>query len=293
MIHKILFLQLVLLCGCLVSSFSQPGSEHKMDERMGEIKKDKTVDAFGSSRLIYGRSAQTTRAGNLDLRISHRFGRLREGIDDWFGLDTAFVRIGLDYGITDRLMVGFGRSKMDKELDLSVAYKMLEQSETMPVTLSLYGGVMVNTLKMSGQDYDFGDRLSTIFQVLVARRFLDRFTIQVAPVWVYNDRVPTADDDHHIFSVGLGGQVRILKRLSMNVEYYPVFSGSKYHGTVSPLAVGVDIQTWGHVFQFFVGNSMAPNEHLSLIRTTDKWEKGQIHFGFNLLRRFPIASKRP
>lgn len=252
-------------------------------------KREKSPIPFRSSRLIYGRSSQTTLANSLDFRVSGRFGRLSQGFDDWFGLDTAFVRIGVDYGITDRLMVGFGRTKLDKEFDFSAAYKILRQStedNSMPVTLTAYGGLFITDRKFPGEDIDFGDRLSTMLQLTVSRTFAERIYVQVAPAWVYNAHTPQADDEHHIISVGLGANVRILKRVSVSAEYYPLFSGSKFEGTTSPLVFGIDLETHGHSFQLFFGNSMAPSEHLFLTHTTDKWSKGQIHFGFNLLRIF-------
>lgn len=253
----------------------------------------KEIPAFRSSRLIYGRSAQTSKANSLDIRISGRFGRVGDGFDGWFGIDTSFIRIGADYGITDNLMVSFGRSKLDKEFDLSSAYKILQQtsgSRNVPITMSILAGVMCTSVDFpDAMDVNFGDRLSTMVQLLIARNFMDRLTLQVAPVWTYNGLKNNPEDSHHVFSIGLGGHLKLSKRFSINVEYYPLFDDNKFSGTRSPLAVGVDIETWGHVFQFFVGNSMAPSEHLMLTRTTDKWSDGHLHIGFNLSRTFKFG----
>lgn len=286
--YKTLLIALVIM-GCSISINAQTNDTIYVEST-------KEIPAFRSSRLIYGRTAQTSAANSLDVRISSRFGRINEGFDEWFGLDTSFYRIGADYGITDNLTVGFGRSKMDKEFDLSGVYKILQQSSgnrNTPITLSVYTGVMCTSIDFPDEmDISFGDRLSTMIQVFVARNFMERLTIQVAPVWVYNGLTNDPDDSHHIFSVGLGGHFKLSKRFSVNVEYYPLFSGSKLSGTSSPLAVGFDIETKGHVFQLFVGNSMAPNEHLMLTRTTDKWGDGDLHFGFNLVRTFRFGDKK-
>lgn len=244
-----------------------------------------------ASRLVYGRSAEVIHKGQLHVAVSGRFGRIKEGFDDWFGLDTAFVRIGADYGITDKLTVGFGRTKLDKEFDLNAKYKILQQSSSgdknMPLTLSVYGAVTATSKKLSGAD--FGDRLGTVLQMLVTREFYDKFTLQMAPIWVYNARKFTSDDSRHIFSVGLGAHVKIKERMSVNLEYYPLFDNMKFAGTSSPLSLGFNLQTHGHIFQVFIGNSMAPNEHLLFLHTKDKWKDGNIHIGFNLIRSFNIG----
>ncbi|MDR2010403.1 MAG: DUF5777 family beta-barrel protein [Bacteroidales bacterium] len=284
--RKITLFLIVFLVSAI--AFAQESDNNKV------VKKE-TTGNFRATRLIYGRTAQTSKKGTLDFRISHRFGRFSEGFEEYFGLDTAFVRIGVDYGITENLTVGFGRTKMNKEFDLTAMYRILKQSSdngNMPVSLTAFGGVMLNTVDIKNSDIDFSDRLSTILQIFVSKEFFNRFAVQAAPVWVYNVSSPNPDNGHHIFSVGLGGRVKIAKHMSVNVEYYPMFSGNKFEGTTSPLAVSVDFDTRGHTFQLFVGNSMAPNEHLALINTTDKWTKGQLHFGFNLVRMFNVAPQK-
>jgi hypothetical protein len=67
-----------------------------------------------------------------------------------FGLDVATMRLGFEYGINDRLMVGLGRSTYEKTYDGFVKYKLLRQStgkKNMPITASYMGATTVNTLK--------------------------------------------------------------------------------------------------------------------------------------------------
>ncbi|MDL2262714.1 ubiquinone/menaquinone biosynthesis methyltransferase [Bacteroidales bacterium OttesenSCG-928-I21] len=178
-----------------------------------------------------------------------------------------------------------------KQLYLFYFNKILQQSSSgdknMPLTLSVYGAVTATSKKLSGAD--FGDRLGTVLQMLVTREFYDKFTLQMAPIWVYNARKFTSDDSRHIFSVGLGAHVKIKERMSVNLEYYPLFDNMKFAGTSSPLSLGFNLQTHGHIFQVFIGNSMAPNEHLLFLHTKDKWKDGNIHIGFNLIRSFNIG----
>ena len=85
-------------------------------EEKGPIS-DITTSTFKSTRIVNGQSIENTGAGILDFRISHRFGALSQGSYSLFGLDQATMRIGLDYGITKRLMIGIGRSTYQKQYD--------------------------------------------------------------------------------------------------------------------------------------------------------------------------------
>jgi hypothetical protein len=156
-----------------------------------------------------------TKLAILTFAFRTDLGDLGKALTDEFGLDTAFVRIGVDYGITNNLMVSFGRSKLDKEFDLSGVFKVLQQSSgscNMPIIMSVYGGVMCTPAKYPDMNIDFGDRLSTMVQVRIARNFMERLTLQIAPIWVYNGMTNHPDDSHHIFSVGLGGHLKITKK---------------------------------------------------------------------------------
>ncbi len=82
-----------------------------------------TTASFKTTRVINGHSTENTARGVLDFKIGHRFGTLEEGVSNFFGLDQASIRLGFDYGITDRLMVGIGRSSYQKTVDGFAKYK--------------------------------------------------------------------------------------------------------------------------------------------------------------------------
>ena len=81
------------------------------------LKKEYVDATFKSTHLINGHSIETTKAGLLDFRISHRFGLLNQGSYEFFGLDNATERLGLDYGITNGICIGIGRSTYQKQMD--------------------------------------------------------------------------------------------------------------------------------------------------------------------------------
>ncbi len=263
----------------------------KENAREDSLRTEPVPATFESTRLIGGHSVETTRKRNLDFRISHRFDQMDEGFYDFFGLDNAAIRFGLDYGITDRLTVGAGRSSMFKEYDIPVTYKILRQTtgrHRMPVTMTLLGALMIQTLRDPSGQTSFDERLTTACQLLVARKFSSVISLQLMPIWIHYVQTPLDDDPNDILSVGVGGSIRLFKRVRLNVEYYPLFAGNKLTGTTAPLSIGFDMETGGHVFQLFVSNSIGTNERLLVTQTVDKWNKGQLHLCFNILRVFSL-----
>ncbi len=292
---RVLFAGCFILWSCFyISAQTTPTVEQLMKEQDiqdSTQRIQRVIGTFESSRLIAGHSVETSKKRNLDFRISHRFDEMDEGIYDFFGLDNASIRFGFDYGITDRLTAGVGRSSWDKEYDITGKYKLLEQSSgkrNMPLTLTLLGELMIKTLKDPTGETTFDDRLSTAAQVLVARKFSTVFSAQIMPVWIHYVKTPQVGDPNDIFSIGIGASFKIFKRVRFNAEYYPLFSGDKLSGTTAPLSLGFDIQTGGHVFQLFVSNSIGTNERLLITQTTGRWDKGQLHIGFNILRVFSL-----
>jgi hypothetical protein len=272
----------------------------KLDE---ESKKDDlkrtnyTIATFKTTRLINGHSVENVGRGILDVKISHRFSTINRGFYELFGLDNASMRMGVDYGITDRLMIGAGRSTFQKQYDAFFKYKLLRQSsgyKTMPVTVSAMGSIMLNTLKNSDPliNMHFSDRLYYAWQLLIGRKFNDDFSLQLMPTIVHHNLVSRASDPNDVFALGIGGRHKVSKRVSINGEYYFVLPQYKLPNTHNSLSFGVDIETGGHVFQLHFTNSTGMTERTFISETNGKWTNGDIHFGFNIARVFSIGSKR-
>ena len=258
---------------------------------------DYTVATFKTTRLINAHSIENVAGGVLDVKISHRFGTLNSGFYELFGLDNASIRIGADYGITDWLMVGLGRASYEKQYDGFMKVKILRQStgkRKMPISLSGFAGMYYNTLKWSDPNrpnYETS-RINYAFQLLMARKFSEGFSLQLSPTLVHKNLVPGAEDPNDLLSVGIGARQKLTKRMSINVEYYYQVPGYKLEGSVNPLSIGLDIETGGHVFQFIFTNSTGIAENQYITGTTGKWSNGDIHFGFNISRVFTLGRKK-
>ncbi|HNA00695.1 MAG TPA: DUF5777 family beta-barrel protein [Ferruginibacter sp.] len=252
---------------------------------------------FKATRLINGHTVENVAAGVLDVKISHRFGKLNSGGYELFGLDNASMRMGLDYGITRYLMVGIGRSTFEKTYDAFFKLKLFRQSNgrrKMPFTISYVPTIALKTLKYEDPDRKnyYTSRLYFSHQLLIGRKFSEGTSLQLMPTYIHRNLVKYAAESNDLFAIGIGGRQKITKRVSINAEYYYQLPGYRLNGTSNSLSLGFDIETGGHVFQLHFTNSRGMNERTFISETTGLWEKGDIYFGFNISRVFTLSRKK-
>lgn len=252
---------------------------------------------FKATRLINGHTVENVAAGVLDVKISHRFGKLNSGGYELFGLDNASMRMGLDYGITRYLMVGIGRSTFEKTYDAFFKLKLFRQSNgrrKMPFTISYVPTIALKTLKYEDPDRKnyYTSRLYFSHQLLIGRKFSEGTSLQLMPTYIHRNLVKYAAESNDLFAIGIGGRQKITKRVSINAEYYYQVPGYRLNGSSNSLSLGFDIETGGHVFQLHFTNSRGMNERTFISETTGLWEKGDIYFGFNISRVFTLSRKK-
>ncbi len=268
---------------------------------------DYTTATFKSNRLINGHSIENSAPGVLDFKISHRFTPLRQGLYDMFGLDNANVRIGFDYGITPRLMIGVGRGGREKIFDGFAKFKILRQSTgkvNMPVALSYLIDAQIKSLKFSDTERDnkFTSRVFYTHQILLARKFSERLSLQLMPTLVHRNLVPTLGDKNDVFAIGAGGRIKLTKRTAINAEYYYVPEGQINQSYSNSLSIGWEIETGGHVFSLHFTNSEDMTYKGFITETQEDWFfkndedrlLSGIRFGFNVSRVFTVRKpKKP
>lgn len=254
--------------------------------------------SFKGTRIINGHSIENRKKGVLEFLISHRFGKISSGEEQLFGLDESNIRFALEYGLTDDIMIGLGRSSFEKTYDGFIKYRLLKQSigeKEFPLSVSLFGSIARKTLKdyLPENKPGFNERLFYTSQVLIARKFSESFTLQITPTYVHRNSVKIDDDPHDIFAVGAGMRFKLNKRISLNSEYYYTFNPLVSRDVTNSFAIGVDIETGGHVFQLMLSNANTMVEKAFITETTDNFFKGDIHFGFNISRVFHLKKSKP
>ena len=272
--------------------------EDLMDMLDDELEADTKVTAtFKSTRLVNGHTIEGTPGKHMDFRINHRFGNLNSGYDGFYGLDNARMRLGFDYGVTDDFMIGIGRETLNKDIDVFGKYRAIRQDKNMPVTVSVVGGAFVTTkrrpdLEARNQKLSTMNRMSYLSQVLVARKFSEILSLQIMPTYVHRNVVATAAESNGIFAMGGAGRIKLTRSLAVTGEYYWQNPNQQTANTNNVIAIGIDIETGGHVFQLHVTNSQQLNEPRAIAETTGETLKGDIGFGFNLVRTFSLAKRK-
>jgi Membrane bound beta barrel domain (DUF5777) len=272
-----------LLTGLRVDSESDPGY---------------AISTFKSTRVINSHSVETLPAGNLDFRISHRFGKLNTGAYNFFGLDEATIRLGLEYGLTDRLTVGVGRSSLQKTMDGYAKVKLLRQrkgtSGSFPISATWLSNVAVNTLRNGDEllENNHVYRYSFAHQLILARKFSPKLSLQAAPILIHRNLKEATEESNDIMAVEFGGRIKVSKRVSINADYIYRLPGDQEDVYHNSLSFGVDIETGGHVFQLHFTNSQGIIEELFVTRTAGQWRKGDIYYGFNISRQFVLKKSK-
>lgn len=299
-VQTLLFSTLLFLSA---QSFAQTKDSDKKDENdlMSLLnddapnKKSFSTATFKTTRIGNGHSIENVAKGVLDVRISHRFGMINQGFKDLYGLDIATMRLGFDYGVTDKLMLGIGRSSYQKEYDGFVKYKILRQTteNKWSIGLSYVGAVSAKTNEISDTvfpDYKFGYRMAYINQLLFAKKINPNISVQLMPTHLHYNMVSLKKEPNDIFALGIGGRVKLTNRLSLTGEYYHQFN--QLEETTNSLTLGIDIETGGHVFQLLFTNSTGITERNFIGETTGKWSNGDVHFGFNISRVFTVVKPK-
>lgn len=259
-----------------------------------------TQATFKGTRIINLQSTEIPGAGVMQFVVLHRFGAVNDRIlYNFFGLDNSSVRLSLDYSFNDWLNVGVGRSSGSRVYDGWVKTKILRQSsgaQVMPISLLYYGSMNVNTTTYTdGYDHSFSDRVSYVNQLIVARKFSDRFSLELAPTLVHFNLRETEAQMNTLFGLGAGARYKITSRVAITADYmHQVTRNTRLVGGVEEpynhaLSIGVDIETGGHVFQLHVTNAQDMSDPGWTMSTPGSWSAGDIYFGFNISRVFTLV----
>jgi opacity protein-like surface antigen len=281
-----------------ICSFLSLYSQEDMLSLLGE---DKTTDyvnaSFKTNRVINLHSLENTAGGVLDFKISHRFGTLNGGFYELFGLDNSSIRLGFEYGLSDLITIGVGRSSFEKAYDGFVKYKFLRQStgeKNMPITAALLLTSSIQTLKWADPEREnyFSSRLYYTTQLILGRKFSESFTFQLSPTMVHRNLVKTNTEKNDVYALGAGGRIKLSKRVALNAEYIYLLPDQVASDIKNSLSIGFDIETGGHVFQLHCSNSTSMIEKGFIAETANSWSDGGIHFGFNISRVFTLKRKK-
>lgn len=276
--------KILLLILCPFALFAQ-------DDLLSEIDSvatnEKVESAFKGLKIVNIESTKLAAKGDLYFIVAHRFGSVKDGFKGFFGLDNAVTQLKFVYGVNDWLTISGARSEV--VYDFSAKYSLQPQiKDGFPVSIVGFSSIGINNLLDESiyPKLEFNNRMIYVSQVLVSRKFNNKLSLQLAPTFFHENFVVDDNQDNSQFALGMGGRYKLSNRWSLNVDYAAHLNRASTSPYKNPLSVGVDLETGGHVFQMHFSSSQGIHESGFLGNTTGDWSKGQVFFGFNMLRVF-------
>ncbi|MEO6306113.1 MAG: DUF5777 family beta-barrel protein, partial [Bacteroidia bacterium] len=277
----------------------------------------KVYATFKTVRIGNAQTIETVKKKHLDFRISHRFGNIYNSDlpnpinatgQTFLGYDNASdIRFSFDYGLTEDITIGIGRSKMNHIVDGSIKWKLLKQTAnfSMPISLAFFSSTGYThdppATMYNGVVKDFPTnelhRFNYFNQIIIASKINNWLSLELLPSYMYRNFIKEninskngAADENGFFSIGFGGRIKLNKRISFIGDYFYNVSPFYQNNTTvyNPLALGFEIETGGHVFSLFYTNAGGLIENNFIPYTTDSWAKGQVKFGFCISRTFAL-----
>jgi len=262
-----------------------------------EFANEPVSGTFESDLLGETQTTETPFAGEFGLHIQHRFGLIENGLEDVFGIySTSNIRMGIDYGITEKFMIGYGYTKEFKLQEFHGKYRVFTQTESnsIPVSVALYGNLAINSQDemVFGNDYTFSDRLAYFSQIIVAHKFNDNISLQLAPSFTHFNKTDSLVE-HDKFAISLAGRAKVTPSMSVFFEYDQPLNiddmreyESDENDPEANLSFGIEIGTSTHVFQVFMSNYEGITPQRNALYNKNKISDGDFLVGFNILVRF-------
>ena len=266
--------------------------------------KDSVIDkperaAFESSFIIDNPTNVLFTKNTLEVVMSHRFGLINGGENDLAGFwAPSNIRIGLSYAIHERLTIGYGTTKFDRLQDFNWKVGILKQtrSNKIPVSVAYYGnftidarqkGATLTTLSGSTTPrfIHLEDRYSNFHQLIIARRFSPKFSLQVAPsISHYNvvDRYIRND----MVAIAVGGRVKISPQTALTVDYSQPITEFLRENPHPGISIGFEFATSGHAFQLFLSNYNGIVPQKNYMYNNHDFFNGDFLIGFNITRNY-------
>ena len=273
------------------------GLANAQDDLMNELnatksdQKEITSAAFKGLQVANMQSTKLPAKGEFYFLVSHRFGDLTNGANNFFGLDAAYTKLAGIYGVANWLSLGVSRQTYQKTFEFAAKYKLANQEDGgFPFTIVGYNTMDIRSdLKTDlYPDLKFSDRLAYTTQLIVSKKINNSLSVLVNPILVHKNLYDELTEQKNTYLLGAGARCKLSKRLSLNLDYaarlnLPEAYDYTYH---NPITLGLDIETGGHVFQLVLSNSQTMND-VAYYTTASGITQGKgIFFGFNMYRVF-------
>lgn len=262
-----------------------------------------TRATFNATKLINMQTTEMVSPGALQFMISHHFsyivnkGAGKQNIAQLFGLNSGVAHTYLSFDYSPKAWLNLGVAAAGgAKYEGWAKFKLLRQqtgAKNVPVSVALYSLANVNTAEDPDNEFT-GNKFAFMNQLLIARKFSDKLSLQLMPTWIHFNTVPYGiNNSNEVFSLGLGGKYKVKSNLNLTFEYARQFNmyqnlisqnGSIVNYQPDLLSAGIEINTGGHLFQFYIGSTTDASAIDQLSRNNSKIKDGNFAFGFTINR---------
>lgn len=269
-----------------------------------------TRTTFNSTRIINMQSTEIVSPGSLQFMISHHFSPLwpeggssetGDNLAGLLGLNTglAYTYLSFDYSPTTWMnlgLAGAGRHRFEGW----AKFKLLRQqtgAKNIPVSLAWYSMFNVNAKKDASVASSW-DKFSFMHQLLIARKFSDKFSLQLMPTLIHFNIVPYGPNNkNYVASIGLGGKYKLTANKNITFEYARQLNmyenlldknGNIINYKPNLVSLGMEFNTGGHLFQFYIGNTTNSSNIDQLARNSSSLKFSNWAFGFTINRSMSL-----
>ena len=290
-------LTLILVATMMI--FSVPALAQDEDEAP---KADKPArDAFESAWWFDGQTGKVYDKGTLEMSMNHRFGTIKSGNKDLFGIyGAANIRLGFAYAPIDKLNVGFGYTKNKSILDLTAKYAILTQtrSNSMPVSLTYYGNMGIELRADENNEIylNSSDRYNYFNQLIIMRRFGSKLSAQLGPSYTHYNAVKWEEQsdgsfqhmENDTWGLSIGARYKVSPTMIIMLGYDQPLTQHPINQPKPSINIGLEIATSSHAFQIFFTNynRIQPQENYMFNQNdfTETSDGGVWLIGFNITR---------
>ena len=260
-------------------------------------------NTFGSGTLIDNQTVMVAPKGTLEADIQHRFGLMNTNNqkDLWGVYAPSNIRLGISYVPVKDLAIGYGITKDKMLMDLNAKYALFKQGKEggMPVSVTLYGNVAVDTRDASQNNARYeADRYSYFSQIMVARKITKDFSLQVSgnlswfnnvDAYVDNNtgEIKNAMNNYH-FSFSCLGRYKISEKSAIIAGYDQPLTQHTLNNPYPNVCFGFETTTSAHAFQIFATTYKSIVPQYNNMYNQNDFSKGYFMIGFNITRLWSL-----
>ena len=303
---------LTLIVACLSCWFITMAQEDSLAAEQ-EVAKPKYARAtFNATKIINLQSTEIVPKNILQFMVSHHFSYIwikdqstEDNLAQFLGINSGSAQtyLSFDYSFNDYANFGLALAGQMR-YEGWAKFRLVRQQtgpKNIPVSATWYSMANVDFALDKGTGSTW-DKWSYLHQLLIARKMSDKISLQLVPSLIYLNKVPYGiNNSNFVYSIGIAGKWKARPKTNITMEYTRQLnmyeniineSGQIINYNPDLLSLGIEVNTGGHLFQFYIGNTLHSSNIDHLARNTGYLKDGNLSFGFTINRSMDLKKEK-